>query len=170
VDGLLKKMLMPPFSPVTTETFRATLHFHAFGEGENVTIGNHIIATHSLNHPGGSTGYRIPTETGSLCYITDTEHTVGETDEHLVGFIKNSDCLIYDSMFCDTNFTPYIGWGHSTWQEGVRLQEKAGVKTFFLFHYSPDAIDAHLKTLEATLEKTWGPQVCLAKEGVSVYV
>jgi phosphoribosyl 1,2-cyclic phosphodiesterase len=170
VDGLLKKMLTPPFSPVTTETFRATLHFHAFGEGESVRVRNHTIATHPLNHPGGSTGYRIPTETGSLCYITDTEHTVGETDEHLVGFIKNSDCLIYDSMFCDTQFTPYIGWGHSTWQEGVRLQEKAGVKTFFLFHYSPDAIDDHLKTLEATLEKTWGHHVRLAKEGACLYV
>jgi ribonuclease BN (tRNA processing enzyme) len=112
----------------------------------------------------------MASDTGSLCYITDTEHTVGKTDEGLVRFIKNSDCLIYDSMFCDTNFTPYIGWGHSTWQEGVRLQEKAGVKTFFLFHYSPDAVDGVLRDLEARLEKSYGSHVRLAKEGVCVYV
>lgn len=170
VDGVLQKMLTPPFSPVTTETFRATLHFHPFGAGEAVNIGQHTIATYPLNHPGGSTGYRIPTETGSLCYITDTEHTVGKTDEGLVRFIQNSDCLIYDSMFCDTNFTPYIGWGHSTWQEGVRLKDKANIKTFFLFHYSPDAVDGDLRDLEMRLETCHGQNVRLAKEGTCVYV
>lgn len=170
VDGILKKMLTPPFSPVTTETFRATLQFHGFGDGDTLSIAHHAIATHALNHPGGSTGYRIPTETGSLCYITDTEHTVGETDQGLVRFIQNSDCLIYDSMFCDTNFAPYIGWGHSTWQEGVRLKDKANIKTFFLFHYSPDAVDEDLRDLEMRLETSHGQNVRLAKEGLCVYV
>jgi phosphoribosyl 1,2-cyclic phosphodiesterase len=170
VEGLLKKMLTPPFSPVTTETFRAKLHFHAFRAGETLTVAHHTILTHPLNHPGGSTGYRITSDTGSLSYITDTEHTVGQTDETLAAFIQNSDVFIYDSMLCDTNFTPYIGWGHSTWQEGVRLKEKGNVKTFFIFHHSPEASDSVLNALAHTVEKQYGPDVRLAKEGISVYV
>ena len=57
-----------------------------------------------------------------MSYITDHEHEENVKNEKLIEFIRNSDFLIYDSTYKDEEFENYKGWGHSTWQEGVRLK------------------------------------------------
>ena len=67
-----------------------------------------------------------------LCYITDHEHEVNIKNEELIKFVKNSDVLIYDSTYKDEEFENYIGWGHSTWQEGVRISYQSNKKIFHI--------------------------------------
>ena len=90
------------------------------GEEWHLTPEIHI-RTAALNHPNGATGYRINYKGKSACYVTDTEHIPGQRDQNILSLIEGADLVIYDSTYTDEEFSHHIGWGHSSWQEGVRL-------------------------------------------------
>ena len=102
------------------------------------------MRTAPLNHPNGATGYRIEYGGKSICYITDTEHRPGERDKTIVELCRGADIMIYDSSYTDAEYARYKGWGHSTWQEGVRVADAAGVGTLAIFHHDPSHDDAFM--------------------------
>ena len=58
--------------------------------------------------------------------------------------------LIYDATYTDEEFpNAFITWGHSTWQEGIRLADAAGVKTLVIFHHDPGHDDDMMDTIAA---------------------
>ena len=57
--------------------------------------------------------------------------------------------MIYDCMYTDAEFDHFRGYGHSTWEEGVRLCEAAGVKRLVIFHHRPGRDDDDLRKIEA---------------------
>jgi ribonuclease BN (tRNA processing enzyme) len=77
--------------------------------------------------------------------------------------------LIYDSNFTDAEFPKHVGWGHSTWQEGARLAELAGVKTFVAFHHDPSHNDDIMDGIAAELD-AMRPGSIVAKEGMVLYL
>src|SRR3546814_1734937 len=83
------------------------------------------------------TGYRVDFAGRSLCYVTDTEHDEERLDRNVLELIEGADLVIYDSTYTDEEFSKFRNWGHSTWQEGVRLCDKAGVGKLVLFHHDP---------------------------------
>ncbi len=147
IEAVLRQAMTEPLFPVPLDVFHADISFKDFTGGETLEIGDGIsIRTAVLNHPNGATGYRVEFGGRAACYVTDTEHVPGRPDENVSGLIKDADLVIYDSTYSDDEFSAYEGWGHSTWQEGVRLAGKAGVKKLAIFHHDPgrsdDALDA----------------------------
>ena len=65
----------------------------------------------------------------------------GRIDEALVDFLSGADIMIYDCMYTDAEFDHFRGYGHSTWEEGVRLCEAAGVRRLVIFHHRPGRDD-----------------------------
>ena len=63
--------------------------------------------------------------------------------------------MIYDCTYTDEEFPGKIGWGHSTWQEGVRLARAANVKTLAIFHHDPDHEDQFMEKVESDARKMW---------------
>ena len=63
------------------------------------------------------------TAASQICYVTDTEHVPGIAGpQRAFGLIEGADIAIYDCMYTDDEYAKsYVGWGHSTWQEAVRL-------------------------------------------------
>ena len=120
-----------------------------------------------LNHPNGATGYRVEFGGRSACYVTDTEHLPGHPDENVLGLIENADLVIYDSTYSDDEFETYKGWGHSTWQEGVRLAQMAGVKKLAIFHHDLDHEDGFMELLEAEARSAW-PGAIVARENMRI--
>src|SRR6266851_1591806 len=59
------------------------------------------------------------------------------------------DLMIYDGNYTDEEWPARIGWGHSTWQEGVRLAEAANAKSLVIFHHDPDHDDRFLDRVAA---------------------
>ena len=117
------------------------------------------MKTKSLNHPDGATGYRIEYRGKAMCYVTDTEHVVGKPDQTVLELIEGADLVIYDSTYTDKEFPERLGWGHSTWQEGVRLCQAANVKTLAIFHHDPDHEDLFMEQLERLARMTWNGAV-----------
>jgi len=141
--------------PVPLEALQAELVFQDFEAGEKWMLGDVEIATAPLNHPNGATGYRISHGGKSVCYITDTEHRPGKPDQNILGLIEGSDLVIYDSTYSDAQFAAKVGWGHSTWQEGIRLCRAANVRQLALFHHDPDHDDDYMRQVEIDAREMW---------------
>jgi phosphoribosyl 1,2-cyclic phosphodiesterase len=63
--------------------------------------------------------------------------------------------VVYDASYTDDEFPAKIGWGHSTWQEAVRLCKSAGVKRLAFFHHAPEHDDQFMLQIEAQARDTW---------------
>ena len=166
-DTLMKQMSKPSF-PITINDFLAKIKFIDFELGKDFSLKNNILVkTFSLNHPDGATGYRINYDNKSVCYITDHEHVIGENNKKLVSFIEGSDILIYDSTFADEEFKSFIGWGHSTWQEGIRLAKKANIKKHIIYHHNPDNNDKKMNSIYNKIKNS-NLDIEIAKEGMQI--
>jgi phosphoribosyl 1,2-cyclic phosphodiesterase len=141
---VVSNLMQAPIYPVTLEIFQASIGFKEFRSGDALTCGAVAMRTAPLNHPNGATGYRIEYGGKSICYITDTEHREGERDKTIVELCRGADLMIYDSSYTDDEYPLYKGWGHSTWQEGVRIADEAGVGTLAIFHHDPSHDDAFM--------------------------
>ena len=124
-----------------------------------------VLRTAPLNHPNGATGYRIEFAGKTICYVTDTEHREGDLDRVIVDLIRGSQIVIYDATYTSEEFQRFKGWGHSTWNEGVRLCEAAGADRLVAFHHDPDHTDADLDRIAEQLEAA-RPGSKVASEGL----
>mgnify|MGYP000344934646 CR=1 FL=1 len=112
--------------------------------GAELNVGDIKITNHSIPHPGGCHAYRFDMNEASIVYATDTEHVPGTLNQNLVGFCNQADYLLYDCTFDDDIFADKIGYGHSTWQEGVRLCKAAKVANLAIMHHAPELTDIEL--------------------------
>ena len=140
--------LSRPIFPITLDDLHAELSFVHHEEGEAVSLGSLTISALAIPHPGGAHALKAEAEGKSFVYATDTEHTPGAPNEALIGFLHQADLAVYDCTFDDSEFEQKRGWGHSTWQEGVRLAAAAEVRKFGIFHHEPERTDAALAEIE----------------------
>ena len=165
---VLSEMMMEPLFPVPISIFAADISFHDFDGGQTLTPAPGIaVRTARLNHPNRATGYRVEYKGKSICYVTDTEHVPGKPDSNVLGLIDRADIVIYDSTYTDDEFPKYAGWGHSTWQEGARLCDRAKVNRFVIFHHDPSHDDAFMDRVAAAAEKV-RPGTIVAREGLTL--
>ncbi len=162
----LGKFMAAPLFPVPLQIFAANVSFHDFTAGETIEPHPGIkIRTAPLNHPNKATGYRLEHAGKSICYITDTEHDEGRPDENILSLIDRADMAIYDATYTDEEYPKYKTWGHSTWQEGTRLCDMAGVKTLVIFHHDPGHDDDFMDRVAEEAERT-RPGTVVAREGM----
>ena len=166
LQRVLMEMMMAPLFPIPPSAFKADVEFHDFSTGDVLSPGDGItIRTAPLNHPNRATGYRVEFDGRSICYVTDTEHEDGKRDKNIVNLIRGADMVIYDSTYADEEYSRYRGFGHSTWQEGVRLVEAAGARTLVIFHHDPNHDDDQMDAIAAAAEKI-RPGTVVAREGM----
>jgi phosphoribosyl 1,2-cyclic phosphodiesterase len=165
---MVDRFMAPPYFPVTPKYFDAQIAYLNFRPPETLTpCEGIVIRTFRLNHPNGCVGYRVNYRGNSVCYVTDTEHTPGRPDDKLLGFLSGADMMIYDCMYTDEEFDHYRGYGHSTWEEGVRLCEAAGVKRLVIFHHRPGRDDEDLSKIEADAQARF-PGAVVARTGLEL--
>ncbi|MFZ1816095.1 MAG: MBL fold metallo-hydrolase [Rhizobiaceae bacterium] len=161
VRGLMRR----PYFPVGPDVFQADVSFRCVAENQELDLGDGIhVRTAPLNHPGGATGYRIEYKGRSFAFVTDTEHVPGKPDENVLRLISGVDAFVYDASLTDAELPEFRGYGHSTWEEGMRLRKKTGAKRFLALHHMPFRTDADLDIIEAAI-KTQHPSSGVAREG-----
>lgn len=75
-----------------------------------------------------------------MCLVCDWEHGVAFPNEMAEG----CSFMLYDGMFTETEYPSRKGWGHSIWQEGVKLAQETGVPKLMIdrerlqLHHRPD--------------------------------
>lgn len=170
IKKVLSSQMCQPTFPVPFAELAANLSFEDFTSGDSFSLGDGIfVRTAPMKHPDGGTGYRIDFEGTSLCYVTDTEHVIGLPDKDILELIDGADLVIYDATYTDEEYPKFKGWGHSTWQEGVRLCKAAGVGQLAIFHHDPSHDDAFMDGVAREARKAW-PNAFVAREGMSVEI
>ncbi len=167
---VMRRIISPPIFPLKLEDLKAHISYYDFVAGnaieaEHLDAAGIAVKTLPLNHPDGATGYRVEYEGRVACYITDVEHVRDGLDAKLIAFISDADLLIYDCTFDDRDFDRFVGWGHSTWQEAVRLADAANVKQLALFHHDPSKTDSELDERLEELRAMRASDI-IAKEGM----
>jgi phosphoribosyl 1,2-cyclic phosphodiesterase len=167
---VLSEMMSAPLFPIPIGIFAAEIEFADFRAGETHDLGGGVaVKTAPLNHPNRATGYRVEVAGKAICYVTDTEHVPGRLDPNVLKLIEGADIVVYDCTYTDQEYPAHVGWGHSTWQEGVRLVEKAGAKRLAIFHHDPDHDDTFMDQVAAEAA-TLRPGTFVAKEGTTIEV
>jgi phosphoribosyl 1,2-cyclic phosphodiesterase len=166
IEAVLNKMMAPPLFPIPIDIFAARIKFTDFAPGEVLKPHPGIrLRTAVLNHPNGATGYRLEYDGKSVAYITDTEHHPDELDRKILDLVDGADVMIYDATYTDAEYPAHKNWGHSTWQEGVRLADAARVRTLVLFHHDPGHDDDAMDKIAAEARHA-RPGTIVAQEGM----
>lgn len=169
---LIDQMRHPNF-PVPLQVMGANLHFVDLEVGTRMQIGDVEIENALLNHPGQAIGYRVSWQGHAAAYVTDTEHYPDRLDENVLHLAQNADVLIYDATYTDEEYhspkSSKVGWGHSTWQEAVKVAKAANVKTLVIFHHDPIHDDEFLDRVGDDVARAF-PTGIMAKEGMSITI
>jgi phosphoribosyl 1,2-cyclic phosphodiesterase len=169
IEAVLKKMMAAPLFPIPMGIFAAKIAFVDFAAGTTLDPYPGIrLFTAPLNHPNGATGYRIEYRQKAVAYVTDTEHRPDGPDENVLRLVDGVDVMIYDATYTDAEYPKHRAWGHSTWEEGVRLANVAGVGTLVLFHHDPGHDDAFMDQI-ATAAADARPGTIVAQEGLVLH-
>ncbi len=166
IEEVMMGLLKDPLTPLNTNTLRAKLTFEDFEIGGSLQLGDGVeVRTTHLNHPNGASGYRIEYDGRVICYLTDHEHTADGPSRELLSFADQADIVIYDATYTDDEYPNHVNWGHSTWQEGARLCDAAGAKTYVVFHHDPSHDDRFMDQIAADVA-AMRPSSVVAREGM----
>lgn len=164
VKGLMRR----PYFPVGPEVFSARVKYRDIEARQTIELGDGVtVRTAPLNHPGGATGYRVDYAGKSFAFITDTEHVPGKMDANVLELVRGCDLFAYDASFTDEELSDFAGYGHSTWQEALRLRKKAAAGAVLCIHHMPFRTDAEVDEIEAQMRASHRPSGC-AREGQTV--
>ncbi|NJK34528.1 MAG: MBL fold metallo-hydrolase [Oscillatoriales cyanobacterium SM2_2_1] len=167
----LEEQMLHPNFPVPLRVMGAQLEFLTIDAPQVIDLGDGVtVETGSLNHPGEATGYRVMWQDRAAVYATDTEHFADRLDENLLHLARHADVLVIDAAYTDEEYwsktASKVGWGHSTWQEAIKVAEAAGVKNLVIFHHDPLHSDEQLDEIGA-IARTKFPQTYMAQEGMA---
>lgn len=171
----MKYQMRHDYFPVNLDQMGASIDFRELQSGAFLNLDDGItVKTLQNHHPGGSLSYRFDYDGCSCCYMTDTEH-YPEPNHSQIGFAQGADVVIYDSNFTEAEYegtanTPSRkGWGHSTWQEGIKLAKAAGAKKLVLFHHANYRTDADMREIELQAQKHYS-DLLAAREGMIISI
>jgi len=173
IKNLLERQMEPSFFPVSFSEMRAEIKFHYFKKDKIIRPGKDITVKSLYNPHHSETSHllRIEYDGHSCCYITDFEHSP-QFENQLINFIKYTDLLIYDANFTDDEYEgkgnePALkGWGHSTWQQGIKYARAAGVKKLIFFHHATHRKDDELARIEKKASTDYN--CAAAREGMVI--
>ena len=170
VQETVRKLVSYPLFPIEIEAAQGKIEFNDFTPGDVLTPRPNInVMTTALNHPGGATGYRVEFGGRAMAYITDTELGADAIDPALLELARDASIVIIDTTYTDEELPEHVGWGHSSWQQAVRLANEAGVGKLYLFHHDPEHDDDEMDRIAAAAAKARSGTV-VAKEGLSIEI
>jgi phosphoribosyl 1,2-cyclic phosphodiesterase len=154
--------------PVEFSGMSAKFVSNEIREKEELNIGPFKITPLKLNHPGGVLAYRIESKSGVFVYATDVEH-YAVPDTKLIELSKDAGVLFYDAQFTPEEYPKFVGWGHSTYEEGIKVAMLAGVKELHLCHHAPEHDDAFLDNIQRKAQEKYEKTYCV-QEGWSIQI
>jgi phosphoribosyl 1,2-cyclic phosphodiesterase len=156
VQNLFAGQMGPIYFPVPFSVVAAAMEFEHLNGGGYEIDDTHLEVMR-VKHPSFVIGYRVKVGGRTICFIPDNEmegtgYDVGEAwDRRIKDFVADADLLIHDSMYTDDEYRARAGWGHSTFEQAVRLAEDGGVKRLLLFHHDPTRSDQELDGIVSRL-------------------
>ena len=117
-------------------------------------------AFYPADHPDDACVIRVMCAGKKVVFLADCENA----DLVDPAVAEGSEILFFDGMFDDEYIEAHKGWGHGTWQGGVRFAREKHVKKLVVTHHNPEFGDHSLKEKES-LAREMSPNVSFAKSG-----
>ena len=170
-DVLEKRLMSPPNFPVPMNVMGANLEFRELSDrGEIIFDNNFRVKYAPLFHPNGVVGFRFEDYESVFTFLTDVEHTSDlEPAIEPLELSKNADIVAYDCQYTPDEYLTRVNWGHSTYEAGLRLIEKANARKLLMIHHDPAHNDEMIREMETSaksLAKGMGLHVEAAYEGL----
>jgi len=143
------------FFPVGFEQLKGHINFLNKIARSPLVLDDVVIDALPLNHPQGCLGFRFQEEGHTLVFITDNELGLdgGYRFPDFVKFSRGADLLIHDAQYLPEEMPVHRGWGHSTYEEVVRLALEAEVKKLLLTHHDPSRNDNEVREIVKRAQK-----------------
>ncbi|MFH1808834.1 MAG: MBL fold metallo-hydrolase [Pseudomonadota bacterium] len=165
-DEVTKQFTGPNF-PVERKDLRSKLTYDDIGPGDSLDLDEVHVEVVRLKHPNLCLGFRLEYRGTKVVYTTDHEHGT-ELDDGLIAFAQGADCLIYDQMYTKAEYEKSArGFGHSCWDEAVRVASAAGVGNLLLYHHDPNRDDDAVDAIEAEATRAFRGAIA-AREGFEI--
>ncbi|MCI4624482.1 MAG: MBL fold metallo-hydrolase [Candidatus Magnetoovum sp. WYHC-5] len=144
IKEVLANTMTKPHFPVNFQDIRATFTYNNVCD-KIFQIGNITVATIHLSHPNQGLSFKLTEDDKSFVFMTDNELTfrhIGGLDYNdYLEFIKGADILMHDSEYTQSDYTIKKAWGHSVYNDSLRLALESGVKQFGLIHHNQERSD-----------------------------
>jgi phosphoribosyl 1,2-cyclic phosphodiesterase len=148
----LNRYLSPPFFPVHLRDVPG-LSVHELPR-EPFAVGEFLVASALVCHPGATVGYRIATHGSVFTYLPDHEPALGARRFPLepewtsgYGLARGADLLIHDGQYDNEEYEEHVGWGHSSLEQAIAFAKLAQVKRLAIFHHDPAHDDDQIDRL-----------------------
>jgi len=146
---MLSNVMMAPHFPVEYQEIHCRILYHE-PCAEHYTLDTLNVSTIPLSHPNNGVGYRFEEAGKKFVFLTDNEldfpHPGGLPFDRYREFCAGADLLIHDAEFTPEDYMRT--WGHSTFNQAVKLALEAGVKKLGLFHHNQDRTDEDIDAIE----------------------
>lgn len=163
----LEGQMAHPYFPVDMGVMRANRQFTDIAE-DAIACEDLRLRTRWLNHPQGCLGYRLECRGKVIVYATDNEPGDAKGDANVRMLAQGADALVYDAQYTPEEYRKaHRGWGHSTWEEGVKIAQQMGVKRLILFHHDPEHNDEFVDDIVRTARRRF-KNVDAAREGMVI--
>jgi phosphoribosyl 1,2-cyclic phosphodiesterase len=181
LTSLIAGVMAPVYFPVPYEAIAARIEYADIAEDEEWTRGDVTVQALRVRHPSFTVGYRVSFGGARLLYVPDNELRGAEYpvradwEDRFRDFIADADILIHDAMFTATEYRARAGWGHSAYEQVIRMAEAAGVRQLVLFHHAPERADVELDGVvdelrEGVERRGSGLELVAAEEGSELLV
>jgi phosphoribosyl 1,2-cyclic phosphodiesterase len=184
IGRVVRDQMSPTVFPVTFEELDARIDFKELAEERSLGHGYDVSAM-PVRHPGGALGYRFTNGNAggrALVYVSDNELSAAARyddpkgwRERFVEFVRGAKVLIHDTMYRADEYSSFIGWGHSTYEDAVELALEAKVEQLVLYHHRPertdDEVDGCVANCRAMVAARGGTlEIIAAAEGMTLEV
>jgi phosphoribosyl 1,2-cyclic phosphodiesterase len=156
IKDLLSRIMSAPHFPVDFSAIRASISY-ADTCNHHYELGNMKIAPIALSHPNQGTGFKFKENGKCFVFLTDNEldftHEGGLDYQEYLDFCRGADLLIHDAEYKESEYKKTRGWGHSTYNDALKLAMEAGVKKFGLFHHNQERFDDEIDSMAEDCKK-----------------
>ncbi len=164
--GYIQSYYGGKFFPIDLLSEIPHLKIETFDEVKSIFAQNFHFNTYQLNHPGDCAAYSIETTTTKLCCLLDNEYKENQL-ESLGHFAEDADLAIWDGMFIDNELEKFLGWGHSSIEQGIRFLSQTNCKQLAITHHAPKRTDDQLRKIKKTIKD---PGVFLAHQNQEIHL
>jgi ribonuclease BN (tRNA processing enzyme) len=70
---------------------------------------------------------------------------------------------MYDAQYTPKEYLKYVGWEHSTYEEGIKVAQLAGVKELHMCHYTPEHNDSAIDDIQCKAQARYAKMYYIKK-------
>jgi ribonuclease BN (tRNA processing enzyme) len=152
--------------PLTWDQVAADVEFHQLKLYEPTQFTDVSVTPFSLDHPGGSFGFRF--DAGGKSFVIGVDGEYKRLTPKELGkdhsFYQNLDVLLFDAQYEMAELASRFDWGHCSPNIGIDLALREGIKNLIFTHHDPWSTETKLRRMYLAAEKYMKGQLDSYKE------